>query len=293
MLRSEAARAATESPLTQACERLAAAGVPDANREAIHMLAALHQCSFGEAWIRRSDLMQRDLRARWLELVARRAAGEPLAYVMGRAGFRNLSLYVDGRVLIPRPETEGVIDHVLDWGRQQGTTSWGSALDLGTGSGCLALALAAEGCFARIVGTDLSREALAVARLNKEAVTRAGVVEFREGPLFAPVAGERFDVIVSNPPYLTDSEFRGLEPGVRSYEPRAALAGGPDGLVPTRPILAGARERLHEGGLLVVEIDATRASETLDAARRAGWPSTRIEVDLFERPRYLIATKEG
>lgn len=217
---------------------------------------------------------------------------EPRAYAEGVAGFRLLELLVDRRVLIPRPETEGLVEHVLAWSRAQwGSGEWGTVLDLGTGSGCIALSLAAEGRFARIVATDVSPEALEVARLNAARVGSDPEPEFRLGPLFEPVAGERFDVIVSNPPYIAEPEYAELDPSVRDFEPREALLSGPDGLAHTRAILERAGDHLLPGGLLALEVDSRRADQSADIAR-ASWQEVRVERDVFDRPRYLLARKE-
>ena len=218
-----------------------------------------------------------------------RADAEPRAYVEGIAGFRLLDLFVDRRVLIPRPETEGLVELVL---RETGSRTPAAALsvlDLGTGSGCIALSLATEGRFSRIVATDVSAEALGVARLNAERVRPQCPIEFRLGSLFEPVVRERFDVIVSNPPYITEPEYRELDRSVRDFEPRVALESGPDGLAHTRAILEQAGDHLMPGGLVALEVDSRRAERSRELARAAGLESVRVERDVFDRPRFLLA----
>lgn len=225
------------------------------------------------------------------------AAGlaQPRAYAEGVAGFRLLDLLVDRRVLIPRPETEGLVERVLAWsvrrwgrGKGEGET----VLDLGTGSGCIALSLATEGRFARIMATDVSAEALDVAWANAQRVRPERVPEFRLGSFFEPVAGERFDVIVSNPPYIAEPEYAALDPSVRDFEPRLALVSGPDGLAHTRAILQRAGDHLMPGGLLALEVDSRRAEQSADIARACGFGDVRVEADVFDRPRCLLARKD-
>jgi release factor glutamine methyltransferase len=206
-----------------------------------------------------------------------------------------LELVVDRRVLIPRPETEGLVERVLRfaaarWGRGKG--EGGTVLDLGTGSGCIALSLAMEGRFSRIVATDVSAEALEVARLNADRVRPPLRLEFRLGAFFQPVKGERFDVIVSNPPYVAGPEYAGLDPGVRDFEPRVALESGPDGLAHTRAILQAAPEHLAPGGLVALEVDSQRPEASAALARDSGFGDVRVECDVFDRPRFLLARKE-
>jgi release factor glutamine methyltransferase len=228
---------------------------------------------------------------RFRAAVDRRSAGEPYAYVVGRAAFRTLDLMVDSRVLIPRPETEELVGRVLNWAAARwGDGPWGAALDVGTGSGCIALSLEVEGRFRRVVGVDVSPLALQVARANGDVLTR-GRVDFGIANVF-PDDAAAYDVVVSNPPYLTAAEWETLDPGVRDYEPRLALVSGMDGLEHARVILNGARDRLKSGGLLGIELDSGRAGRVLGLAVEAGFRNARIERDPFGRPRYLLATKK-
>lgn len=287
-----------------AADRLARAGLPQPRQEALALWAAISGLGLGDAWLKADEGIDELLGARFREAVERRAAGEPRAYAAGRAGFRTLDLLVDRRVLIPRPETEGLVELVLKeagarWpaagAPAEGPACSGerpSVLDLGTGSGCIALSLALEGRFGRIVATDVSPEALEVARANLARLSPEPRVELRLGSWFEPVAGEQFDVIVSNPPYVAEGEYAELDLGVRDFEPRLALVSGSDGLEATRAILGGARDYLRSGGLLAMEVDSRRAAASARVARHSGWPAVRIERDLFGRPRYLLATKE-
>ena len=217
----------------------------------------------------------------------RRARREPVQYIAGHAAFRELTLRVDRRVLIPRPETELLVDEVLaHCAGRRGL----SALDIGTGSGAIALSLAYEGeCFERVVATDLSAAALQVALENRDA---CGVdVEFRQGESFAPVPGERFHVIVSNPPYVGELERGELEPEVVVWEPALALFAGDDGLSVIRQLVTAAPAHLHPGGLLAIEIGADQGAAVRSLAHATGaFNGVEIRKDLAGRDRMLLAT---
>ncbi len=284
---------AVSEVLREGARRLEALAVAGAGDESARLWARLTGQTVGEVWLRRDGDAGPELRERFLDAVERWAGGEPAAYATGRAGFRTLELETDRRALIPRPETEGLVEHVLDWGRRREPAGdWGAALDVGTGTGCIALSLAVEGRFSRVVATDFSEDALALARGNAALVAPPLRVEFRRGSLFEPVARELFDVIVSNPPYVTGGEFEKLDVGVRCYEPRQALVSGEDGLGHIRGLLEGAGTHLAAHGLLALEVDCTRAEAAAALARRAGWREVRLEPDVFGRLRYLLTTKE-
>jgi release factor glutamine methyltransferase len=226
---------------------------------------------------------------RYRVAVRRRLKREPVQYILGTAAFRTLELHVDRRVLIPRPETELLAGAVLEWSRARDRR--GAVLDIGTGSGAIALSLAAEGGFEGIVASDASAAALSVARGNAARLGLAEGVEFREGSLFDVVhAGERFDVIVSNPPYVGESERASLAADVVAHEPAAALFAGEDGLAVITRIVAGAATRLRPGGLLALEIGAGQAAAVLDLLVSAGgYIAPRVERDLAGRDRMALA----
>jgi release factor glutamine methyltransferase len=220
----------------------------------------------------------------------RRAKREPLQYIDGTAHFRDLVLRVDPRVLIPRPETEQLVQAVLDWAEGRDGLS---ALDVGTGSGAIALALAAEGPFARVVATDVSAGALEVARGNHALAAPDACLEFREGDLYAPVSGERFDVVVSNPPYVGAEEAGELDAEVRDWEPAGALFAGPGGLDVIRRLVGGAPEVLKPGGLLAMEIGAAQGEGVRELIRASGrFAEPRVEKDLAGRDRMVLAELE-
>jgi release factor glutamine methyltransferase len=271
--------------LDAAATALARAGLPEPRREAMRLWAALCGIGSGAVWLQRESTPAPEIATRFHRAVRRRASGVPFAYAAGSAAFRSLELAIDHRALIPRPETEGLVDLVLRWG---GDRAGGIAADVGTGSGCIALALAVEGSFERVIATDLSASAAELARENVARISPPVAVEVRVGDLLAPLAGSRCRVIVANPPYLTDDEWTALDPAVRSYEPALALASGADGCSATRRLLEGAREVLEPGGLLALEIDERRAATVRDLAVAEGW-HVSVHQDLFGRPRYLLA----
>ena len=219
----------------------------------------------------------------FMELVARRVAGEPVAYLTGWRGFWTLDLAVTPDTLIPRPETERLVELALERLPEAGASR---VLDLGTGSGAIALALASERPQARVLATDSSAAALAVARANARSnnVRNAG---FAEGDWYAPVAGQRFDLIASNPPYIADADAH-LGQGDLRFEPAAALASGGDGLDALRTIVAGAPAHLAPGGWLLVEhgLDQGAAVRALfTAAALTGVATAR---DLEDRDRVTL-----
>lgn len=215
--------------------------------------------------------------------LARRAAGEPLAHVLGETSFRHLTLRSDARALIPRPETEGLVDLVL---QRQPT---GRVADIGTGTGCIALSLASEGDFDQIVAVERSPAALELARSNIAAV--GAPVSLIAGDLSRCLADSHFDVLVSNPPYLSDAEYDALDASVKSWEPVEALRSGVDGLDATRELLRDGLRVVRAGGWILLEVDCTRAAKAAEAATRAGWEDVLMQDDLFGRARYLVARR--
>jgi release factor glutamine methyltransferase len=223
-------------------------------------------------------------------LVARRAAGEPLQYVLGVWGFRRLELVVDRRVLIPRPETEVVVEVALGELDRLGPVA-PVAVDLGTGSGAIALSLALEAPRARVWGTDRSAEALAVARANLAGMGSrvATRVRLAEGDWFAALPDElrgRVDLVVANPPYVAAGEA--LPEEVAGWEPAGALIAGPTGLEDVARILAEAPAWLARPGVVVVEIAPHQAGEAEALARQAGFDPVTVKPDLAGRPRALV-----
>jgi release factor glutamine methyltransferase len=226
---------------------------------------------------------------RYRTAVRRRMKHEPVQYILGTAAFRHLELHIDARVLIPRPETELLVGAVLAWSKATGRG--GAALDIGTGSGAIALSLAAEGGYERVLASDVSHDALDVAKGNAARLGLADRIEFRCGSLFDVVRdGEQFDVIVSNPPYVAEAERASLPPEVVSHEPAQALFAGVDGLAVIAAIIEGAAQRLEAGGLLALEIGARQGPAVLALLEQTGsYVPARVEQDLAGRDRMALA----
>ncbi len=290
--------------LDEAVARLERSGLANARREASTLWAAVAGDGMkpGDVWLRRDDEPAPRVVGRFRDAVDRRSNGIPFAYAVGRASFRTLELHLDPRALIPRPETEGLVELVLGtWGWGLGTRNdtaqprapspepRGMVADIGTGCGCIALSLAVEGDFDRVIGVERSAAAAALARENVALVRPPVPVEVREGDLLGPLAGERLGAIVANPPYLTEAEYEALDPAVRLFEPREALVSGTDGLDATRALLAGGRGLLQPDGLIALEIDERRADASRALARAHGWQRVVVHEDLFGRPRFLLA----
>jgi release factor glutamine methyltransferase len=292
-----AGRVTVGEALEKARHALQEAGVAEARREAAELYAALVCRGTGAAWLDREGEASPALAAALATAAERRAAGWPQAYAAGAADFRGHWLRVDRRVLIPRPETEGLVDLVLDWIRAGGAGRAGPLVvaDACTGSGAIALSIALEAAAlpaaVRVIATDCSAAALEVARLNVEALGVGGMVELRHGDLLRPLAGEQVDVVVSNPPYVAAGEWESLDASVRDFEPREALVGGADGLAAIRALVTMARGALRPGGLLALEVDERRAGASAELAAAAGFDACEVLEDLFDRPRYLRARR--
>jgi len=239
----------------------------------------------------------RPLHSRELEafkaFLVRRASREPLQHLLERTAFRELDLRTDARALIPRPETEILVGEVLAWANQQSPHLTG--LDVGTGSGAIALSLLKEGPFQKMVGTDPSRGALDLARENAVYQGLDEKLELREGPLFEPLQeGERFDVVVSNPPYIPEGERDSLQAEVREWEPPDALFAGPEGLDVLLPLVRGAQAFLNPGGLLATEVGDGQGMEVARAMEdTGGFPEVSVRPDLTGRERVVLGVVSG
>jgi release factor glutamine methyltransferase len=212
-----------------------------------------------------------ELRA-YRDLIKRRRNGEPVAYILGQREFYGLPFRVDTRVLIPRPDTETLVDVALD--RTRSRSMYGKALDLCTGSGCVALAFKKQRRTWRVTASDASPDAVAVARDNAARLGLTWGTHFTTGDLFGPFAAdERFDLITANPPYIPGPEIATLDVGIREYEPRLALEGGADGLSLVRRIIADARSHLAPGAVIALEIGHDQSDRVAALFEEAGYAS--------------------
>lgn len=277
--------------LDELAARLAGPGVPPARADARDLIAwVVGQPRFWPS-AHRSEILDTDTHSRVRAAAERRVSGMPMQYAVQRAAFRHLTLMVDERVLIPRPETEILVELVL--AAQRGGK--GRVVDVGTGSGAIALALAAEGSFDEVHGVDLSGDALAVAQANLAAipVERRDRLHFHHGSLLEPVRHLRFDTVVSNPPYISRAEAARLPASVRDWEPHVALFADDDGMAVIRALVPGAAALLEPGGLLAMEVDSQRADLAAAVVQGDGrFTDIETRLDLTGRPRFVVARRQ-
>jgi release factor glutamine methyltransferase len=270
---------------------LASKQIESPRAEAQILLAHVLKCNKVDLLVRYDEQPSEGERARFRELIHRRVAGWPVAYLVGTRDFYLLSFEVSPAVLVPRPETETLVLEALAFLKP---LSAPSVLELGTGSGCIAVSIAHQKTDARVTAVELSPDALTVARRNAAKAGVAERIEFLQGDLFTPInSGSRFDLVVSNPPYIAIGEFPSLAPDVRDHEPRIALDGGPDGLAFYRRIAAGVGPFLKSGGRLLMEIGFTQD----EAVRAILSAQTEFEVgatikDMSGHPRVVVAKKK-
>ena len=283
----------TRREIVQGVRReLELAGLEAPRVEAERLVAAALGLSRGELGVSGGERVDPAGAASVARTVSRRLEGQPLQHIEGTVDFRRVRLVSDGRALIPRPETEQLLDLVAAWHRDRGAPV--DALDIGVGSGAIAVALLDEGIAGRVVGLDVSAAALDLARENARRAG-AGGLELRTCPpdIWSALApDETFDLIISNPPYVTTEEWTDLERSVRDHEPRVALDGGEDGLAVIRTVVSGAAMRLREGGALFLEIGMAQGSAVLRLLKaEAALSDGRIGTDLAGRPRFATARK--
>lgn len=262
-------------------------GIEGPRLEAQILLAHALGCQKIDLYVRHDEVPAEDKRAAFRELIRKRAEGTPVAYLVGYREFYSLPFIVTPAVLIPRPETETLVMQALGIMRSMESPR---VLDIGTGSGCIAITLAKQHKNAQLTAVDASAAALEVAAANASRHKISDRISFAEGDLFGPVNGRQFDVIVSNPPYIADDEFAALDKGVRDFEPRSALAGGPDGLEFYRRIASEAPASLVPGGSILVEIGATQGPAVSKLFETHVGPA-KTSPDSAGRPRVVMARR--
>ena len=262
----------------EVARELGEAGVPSPRVDAEHLVSHVLGLTRSQLYASDGALGEEDS-GRLLALVERRRAREPLAYVLGAWGFRRLTLAVDGRALVPRPETEVVVERCL---AHLAELDAPRVLDVGVGSGAIALAIADEHPGALVVAVDRSEGALALARENAVRTGLDARVTLRHGELLDGVAGP-FDLVVSNPPYVSASDYESLQPEIRLFEPRDAVVG--DGV--WEPIAARALGVLAPGGRLVLECGDGQADDVAAGLRELGYEDVLATPDLAGRPRVV------
>jgi release factor glutamine methyltransferase len=268
-------------------------GADEPRLDAEVLLAHALGCRRIDLYTRFDETPDEQPRAAFRDLVQKRAAGTPVAYLVERREFFSLSFRVSPDVLIPRPETELLLVALLDLAKQRPAGGPPEIADVGTGSGILAVAAAKHLPSARLTATDISPAALAIARANAAEHGVAERIEFLLGDLLAAVpAQRRFDFILSNPPYVSEAEAQRLPREVKDHEPRAALVAGPRGTEVIERLVPQAAGRLREGGHLLVEISPTihEAAVAILAAERRLEPASTLR-DLARRPRVLVAKR--
>jgi release factor glutamine methyltransferase len=283
-MREAEAGATSRTMLAEARRALAVAGVDSAHLDAEVLLA--RACGVSRAMLMTGSVrIDPEKIRKFRRMVARRAEHEPLAYIIGRKEFFSLDFEVTPAVLIPRPETETLVEEALKFLAPRESPR---VLDIGTGSGAISVAIAMNALDAHLVATDISEAALEVARRNAMRHRCEDRIDFIRVDLFHS-GDARFDLIVSNPPYIADGDLDALQPEIRLHEPCLALSAGPDGLDFYRRIAADCRSRLNPDGAVIVEIGAGQASAVEALFRRAGFSNIDAVRDLARIERVIRA----
>ncbi|WP_415183296.1 peptide chain release factor N(5)-glutamine methyltransferase [Phaeovulum sp.] len=270
--------------LRTAIPRLQAAAIADAPRDARRLLAHAMGIAADRLTLHLADALTPDQSFRFQSAIAARIRRQPVSQIIGSRSFWGRDFRVTPDTLDPRPETETLIEAAL-------AVPFARVLDLGTGTGCILLTLLAERPATTGVGTDVSPAALMVAKDNAHTLGLTARTGFVVSDWWSAVGGN-FDLIVSNPPYIAESEMAALSPEVRDWEPHLALTPGGDGLLPYRLIAEGAMAHLAPGGWLMVEIGPTQAESVLDFFSRAGFLPGRVLQDLDGRDRVVLAQRK-
>lgn len=282
-----------EGALRRASSRFTEAGIEQPRDEAEILLANLMGWNRLKLFLARFSPLGKDLAPAFEKVVERRAGGEPAAYIIGSKEFYGLEFAVNREVLIPRPETELLVDSILEWAR--GRAGGVSGIDLGSGSGNLVIALAYHLPQALFYAVDLSTGALQLAAANAARHGVSGQIRFCKGDYFAALSRvkppPRFNLVTANPPYLSTAEMEALPPTIRNYEPRLALDGGPDGLDAYRTILSALSGFMQSPGLMALEMGSFQSGDIISLCRRSSlFHKLTLLRDYRDFPRVLLGS---
>jgi len=261
-------------------------GIESPRLEAHLLLAHALECRKTEVYTRWDEVVSEEQRGRFRDLIKRRLEGCPVQYLLGYRDFFLLNFEVTPAVLIPRTETELLVTEALNHLKPLNAPR---VLDIGTGSGCIAISIAHCHSTAEVTASDISGEALEVARRNAERHGVAEKIRFLQGDLLAPLNGEMFDLIVSNPPYVSHPEYEELAPHVRNFEPRLALDGGADGYSIYDRLIPGSKQHLAPGGKLLLEIGHAQEEGVRQRVAAAGLSANATIRDDQRHPRVIAA----
>ena len=283
--------------LNKASEYLAGKGIDTARLDAELLLSHVLNMERIDLYVRFDQPLETAEVDAYRIAIARRAQRMPVAYITGSKEFYSLDLKVDRSVLIPRPETELLVECVLNWLGEKEAPVEPNIVELGTGSGAIAVALAhsladQESASPRIYATDISQQAIDVAKTNVDNHALGNLIQLFQGDLYTalpPALQSEVDAIVSNPPYIPSDELKGLAPEIARYEPKGALDGGLDGLDCYRRIYFEGRKFLRPGGLVAVEIGHGQASQVMAIASESGYVDTKLYRDYGDRERVVMA----
>lgn len=255
------------------------------------LLADVLGCSRVDLYLRFSQPLEEGELADYRGFLKRRVGREPTQYILGNQEFWSMTFAVDPRVLIPRPETECIIEEAVKYAKLGCFSSQGRFLDIGTGSGAIVCALASEFPEASLDAVDISADALAVAEANVQEHGFDDRIQLHQGDLFAPFGEERFSLIVSNPPYITEEEMEALQEEVR-FEPVGALVAGDDGLDVVRRLLAQAPDFLLPAGMLLIELGSSQGADALKLAEQGPFAYATIRQDYAGLDRVLVCSMQ-
>lgn len=276
--------------LANAAKRLAAAGIAEAQNDARLLLFEAAQLTFAGLLAKYEDPVPDSVESAYKNFIAKRESRLPLQIIIGKTEFMGLEFMTDGKTLIPRQDTELLVEKALEYSKAAAAKS---LLDICTGSGCIAIALCRYGSFERICAGDVFEEVLSRAKENAVINGADGLIDFRRSDMFDAFEGERFDVITCNPPYIKTGDIKDLMPEVKDYDPPAALDGGPDGLDFYRIIAKKAADHLTLNGALFLEIGYDQAREVSELLAREEFEETTVFADHSGNDRLIKAVFKG